>query len=444
MANNPFGNIFRIPELRRRVLFVLGMLFVFRLGTHIPTPGIDTHVMNNLINSQAGGFLGFLDLFSGGALRNFTIFALGIMPYISASIIIQLLTAVVPTLEALSKEGDAGKKKLTQYTRFLTVAICAVQGTAITLWMKSVNLGGMPLVPNFDIMFQITSVLTLTSGTIFLMWLGEQMTEYGVGNGMSMLILAGIISRIPTEIATMFSLMQAGTLTLFQILIYVIMLVAMTALAVISQQSYRKIPVQYAQRIIGRKVYRGQSTQLPLKVDYSGVIAVIFSSSVMILPSMFAKFMERPGQTGFVSAALQFVEKWFSPGAALYTIMYIALIIFFCYFYTAISFNPNDLAENMKKNGGFVPGIRPGKPTSDYINDILTHITLGGALMIVVIAVIPDLFGKAFNIGFYFGGTTLLIIVGVALDTVQQVESHLLMRHYDGFMKTGRLKSRRG
>jgi len=441
---NTFGNIFRIPELRKRVLFVLGMLFVFRLGTHIPVPGIDTRVMNALMNAQQGGFLGFLDLMSGGALKNFTIFSLGIMPYISASIIIQLLTAVIPQLEALSKEGDAGKKKLTQYTRFLTVAICIIQGTAVTSWMKSVDMGGAPLVPNQSLFFQFTSILTLTTGTVFLMWLGEQMTEFGIGNGMSMLILAGIVSRIPFEIGAMVELTRAGSLSIFQVLIYVSALIALTALAVVSQQSFRKIPVQYAQRIVGRKIYRGQSTNLPLKVDYSGVIAVIFASSLMIIPSMIAQFMERPGQTGTIAAVLGFVNSWMAPGAILYTLFYIALIIFFCYFYTAISFNPNDLAENMKKNGGFVPGIRPGQPTAEYINNILTHITLGGAAMIVLIAVVPDLLGKWFGIGFYFGGTTILIVVGVALDTVSQIESHLLMRHYEGFMKTGRLKGRRG
>jgi len=442
--NNSLVNIFRIPELKKRLLFVLGMLFVFRLGTHIPTPGIDTHVMNSLISSQSGGLLGFLDMFSGGALRNFTIFALGIMPYISASIILQLLTAVIPVLEALSKEGDSGRKKITQYTRYLTVAICAVQSFGITFWLKSVNMGGMPLVPEFSLFFQITTMLTLTTGTIFLMWLGEQMTEHGIGNGMSILILAGILASIPGQFVSMGALWKAGSINLFQILAFAAIMIGLTALAVVSQQSFRKIPVQYAQRIVGRKIYRGQSTNLPLKVDYSGVIAVIFASSVMILPAMIAKFFERPGQTGITAAILNGIQAWLAPGAPVYTLLYIALIIFFCYFYTAISFNPNDLAENMKKNGGFVPGIRPGKPTADYINDILTHITLGGALMIVLIAVIPDMFGRIANIGFYFGGTTILIIVGVALDTVSQMESHLLMRHYDGFMKTGKIRGRRG
>lgn len=440
---NPFANIFKIPELRKRVLFMLGMLFIFRLGAHVPTPGVSAHVMNLLISQQAGGFLGFLDLMSGGALKQFTIFSLGIMPYISASIILQLLTSVIPALEALSKEGDAGRKKITQYTRYLTVGICIMQSFAVSMWIKTVQVGGMPLVANPDMMFVVTTMLTLTAGTIFLMWLGEQMTEYGIGNGMSILILAGIIASVPGQIAQMITLMQGGTLSLFQALLFIIAMIGLTAVAVISQQSFRKIPVQYAQRIVGRKIYRGQSTQLPLKIDYSGVIAVIFASSVMVIPSMVAKLFERPGQSDMMQKALQFIGNIFSAGHIVYVLLYIALIVFFCYFYTAISFNPNDLAENMKKNGGFVPGIRPGQPTADYINNILTHITLGGAGLIVLIAVIPDLIGKGTGLGMYFGGTTLLIMVGVSLDLVQQVEAHLLMRHYDGFMKSGKIRGRR-
>ncbi|HDT15481.1 MAG TPA: preprotein translocase subunit SecY [Firmicutes bacterium] len=436
--------IFKIPELRKRVLFVLGMLFVFRLGAHIPTPGVDATVMNALVAQQTGGFLAFLDLFSGGALANFTIFSLGIMPYISASIIMQLLTAVIPALEALKKEGDAGRKKITQYTRYLTVGICVVQSTAVTFWLKTVEMGGMALVPNFSVGFQATTVITLTAGTIFLMWLGEQMTEYGIGNGMSLLILAGIVASLPGQIVSMFAMWKAGSLTLFAIIFFGVVLIGLTAVAVMSQQSFRKIPVQYAQRIIGRKIYRGQSTQLPLKIDYSGVIAVIFASSVMIFPSMVAQFMERPGQTGMMAMIVDFINTWISPGQLIHTVFYMALIIFFCYFYTAITFNPTDVADNMKKNGGFVPGIRPGKPTAEYINSILSHITLGGAILIVIIAVIPDLMAQSMGVSMYFGGTTILIMVGVSLDTVQQVESHLLMRHYEGFMKSGKIKGRRG
>ncbi len=437
--NNPLENIFRIPELRKRVLFTLGMIFVFRLGAHIPTPGINIEAMTKMMEQQSGGILGFLDLFSGGAFRNFTVFALGIMPYISASIIIQLLTAVIPALEALSKEGDAGRKKLTQYTRYLTVGICVIQGFGITLWLKHVP----NIVISYSMGFQIMTILTLTGGTIFLMWLGEQMTEHGIGNGMSMLIFAGIVARVPLEVVSMVSLWRAGTITLFQILIFTVVIVALTAVAVLSQQSYRRIPVQYAQRIVGRKVYRGQSTQLPIKIDYSGVIAVIFSSSIMIIPSYIAKMLERPDQSALMTGIIGFITTWLSPGHLAYIILYALMIIFFCYFYTAITFNPNDVAENLKKHGGFIPGIRPGQPTADYINGILNHIPIGGALMVVAIAVIPDFLGKSMSIGWYFGGTTMLIVVGVALDTMQQIESHLLMRHYDGFMASGRIKGRR-
>ncbi|HDQ25262.1 MAG TPA: preprotein translocase subunit SecY, partial [bacterium] len=318
-----------------------------------------------------------------------------------------------------------------------------IQSLAITFWLRTVEIGAVKLVPDYSVMFVLTTIFTLTGGTIFLMWLGEQMTEYGIGNGMSMLILAGIIAAIPGQIGNVSALISAGSVSVFQVIFFAAVMLAMTAVAVISQQSFRKIPVQYAQRIVGRKIYRGQSTQLPLKIDYSGVIAVIFASSVMIIPSMAAKLFERPGQSDMIQNALSMINSFFSAGHPVYTVIYAALIIFFCYFYTAITFNPKDLAENMKKNGGFVPGIRPGQPTADYINDILSHITLGGASMIVLIAVIPDIVGQMTGIGFYFGGTTLLILVGVSIDTVQQIETHLLMRHYDGFMKSGRIRGRR-
>jgi len=439
-----FGNIFRIPELKRRILFVIGAIFIFRLGAHIPSPGINTHAMNMLVKSQTGGFLGFYDLFSGGALRNFTVFSLGIMPYISASIIMQLLTAVIPSLEALQKEGEAGRKKITQYTRYLTVAICAIQSLGITFWLKTLKVGGMSIVINYNLVFVITIILTLTGGTIFLMYLGEQMTEYGVGNGMSMLIYAGILARIPLEIGRIVELWRSGTITLFQILFFIAIIVVLTGAAVISQQAHRKIPVQYAQRIVGRKVYRGQNTQLPLKIDYSGVIAVIFASAVMIFPVMITKFLSGFGEKNYIlQNILSWVNNWLSPGNLLYIILYAGLVIFFCYFYTAITFNPTDVADNMKKYGGFIPGIRPGRPTAEYINNILTHITLGGAVLVVIIAIIPDFLGAKMNIGMYFGGTTLLIVVGVALDTIQQIESHLIMRHYEGFMKTGKIRGRR-
>ena len=438
-----FQNAVSIPELRRRILFTLGMIFVFRIGSHVPTPGINAAAMNALIQNQAGGVLGFMDLFSGGALSQFSVFALGIMPYISTSIILQLLTTVVPYLERLQKEGEQGRKKITQYTRYGTVLLCIIQSLGMTYMLHNVNpTGGQSIVLNWGIGFQITTVLTLTCGTIFIMWLGEQISERGIGNGMSLIIFAGIVARVPREIASMWSLFEAGSVTLFELMFFVIILVGLTALTVIIQQSYRKIPVQYAQRIVGRKVYRGQSTQLPLKVDYSGVIAVIFASSVLITPMTIARLFENSNAASVGQSVVQTIIQYMSPGSILYTILYGILIVFFCYFYTAITFNPTDVAENMKKYGGFIPGLRPGKSTAEYIDQTLSRITLGGALAVLAIAIIPDFMAKRMSIGWYFGGTTLLIVVGVALDTMKQVESHLLMRHYEGFMKQGHIKGR--
>jgi preprotein translocase subunit SecY len=437
------GNIFRIPELKKRVLFVLGMLFVFRLGTHIPTPGINVGEMIKAMEDQGGGLLGFYNLFSGGALTTFSIFSLGIMPYISASIILQLLTAVIPALEALAKEGDAGRKKITQYTRYLTVAICIIQAFGMVIFLRNMSVNNPALVLNFNGFFVFSVIISLTTGTIFLMWLGEQMTEHGIGNGMSMLIFAGIIARVPQMFGMALENVKTKPENLFLLILFVAVMVGLTAVAVVSQQSYRRIPVQYAQRIVGRKIYRGQSTQLPLKIDYSGVIAVIFSSAVMVFPSMIAGWMKGGAKEGSLTLAISdWINGWLGTGKPLYELLYAALIIFFCYFYTAISFNPTDVAENMKKHGGFIPGIRPGPPTAEYINNILSHITLGGALLVVFIAIVPNLFGQ--ELSFYFGGTTLLIMVGVALDTVSQIESHLLMRHYEGFMKSGKIRGRRG
>lgn len=438
-----FQNAISIPELKRRILFTLGMIFVFRIGSHVPTPGINAAAMEALIQSQAGGVLGFMNLFSGGALSNFSVFALGIMPYISTSIIIQLLTTVVPYLERLQKEGEQGRKKITQYTRYGTVLLCVIQSVGMTYMLRNISpAGGDSIVLNWGLNFQITTVLTLTCGTIFIMWLGEQINERGIGNGMSMLIFAGIVARLPLEMGTMWALFSAGTVNLFQVLLFVGILLALTALTVVIQQSYRKVPVQYAQRIVGRKVYRGQSTQLPLKVDYSGVIAVIFASSVLITPTTLAKYFENPAAEGMGQSAIHTMITLLSPGSWLYTALYAVLIVFFCYFYTAITFNPTDVAENMKKYGGFIPGLRPGKSTAEYIDQTLSRITLGGALAVVLIAIVPDLLAKQMSIGWYFGGTTMLIVVGVALDTMKQVESHLLMRHYEGFMKQGKLKGR--
>ncbi len=438
-----FQNAVSIPELKRRILFTLGLIFIFRIGSHVPTPGINAAAMQAMMQSQAGGVLGFMNLFTGGALSQFSVFALGIMPYISTSIILQLLTAVVPYLERLSKEGEQGRKKITQYTRYGTVLLCIIQSLGMTYMLHNISPAeGQSIVINWGILFQITTVLTLTCGTIFIMWLGEQISERGIGNGMSIIIFAGIVARLPMEIGSMWALFQAGSINLIQVLFFLIVMAILVGLCVIVQQSYRKIPVQYAQRIVGRKVYRGQSTQLPLKVDYSGVIAVIFASSVLITPTTLAKYFENPNSMGLGQTIIQTFIQYLSPGHIVYTLLYGALIIFFCYFYTAITFNPTDVAENMKKYGGFIPGLRPGKSTAEFIDQTLSRITLGGALAVVIIAIVPDFLAMKMSIGWYFGGTTLLIVVGVALDTMKQIESHMLMRHYEGFMKQGKLKGR--
>ncbi len=439
-----FTNIFRVPELKSRVLFTFGILLVYRIGIHIPIPGVNVSVLSNFFKSQGNGILGFLNLFSGGALKQSSIFALGVMPYISMSIILQLLTAVIPTLEKLSKEGETGRRKITQYTRIGTVALCIVQGTGTTYLLRSL---GESFVYHWGFGFQIMTVLALTTGTIFIMWLGEQITEYGIGNGISLIIFAGIVAGLPGELAATFRLFKIGQVSLFSFLFFALFSIATIAFIVILQQGARKIPVQYATRVVGRQVFKGQSTQLPLKVDYSGVIAVIFASSILVFPASAAKYIQSlPPVTsevnGWLYNIMDLIIRNLSPGAFFYYVLYSGLIVFFCYFYTAIAFNPTDLSENMKKYGGFIPGIRPGQPTAEFIDRTLTRITIWGALAVCVVAVAPDVLTRNLNIPIYFGGTSLLIIVGVALDTMKQIESHLLMRHYDGFMKKGRLKGR--
>jgi preprotein translocase subunit SecY len=439
-----FTNIFRVPELKNRVLFVFGILFVYRVGTHIPVPGVNIQALESVFNSQNSGILGFLNLFSGNALKQASIFALGVMPYISMSIILQLLTAVIPTLEKLSKEGEMGRRKITQYTRIGTVALCVVQGIGITYWFKNF---GENVVYHWGFSFQFLAVLALTTGTIFIMWLGEQITEYGIGNGMSIIIFSGIVAGLPNQLANTLRMVRVDQLNLFYLIIFILFTILTIMFIVILQQGARKIPVQYATRVVGRQVFKGQSTQLPLKVDYSGVIAVIFASSILVFPAQIAKSVQSiPAVSSEVSGWLynfmDFITRNFSPGAFIYYVLYSALIVFFCYFYTAIAFNPTDLSENMKKYGGFIPGIRPGQPTAEFIDRTLTRITIWGALAVCAIAVFPDVLTRELKIPIYFGGTSLLIIVGVALDTMKQIESHLLMRHYDGFMKKGRLKGR--
>ncbi len=438
-----FSNIFRVPELRNRVFFVLGILLVYRLGTHIPVPGVNIAELANSFKSQNNGILGFLNLFSGNALKQASIFALGVMPYISMSIILQLLTAVIPTLEKLSKEGELGRRKITQYTRYGTVVLCIIQGTGTTYLFKNF---GENVIYHWGIGFQILAVLALTTGTVFIMWLGEQITEYGVGNGMSIIIFSGIVAALPGQIANTYRMLKVNQLSLIAVIFFAVFTLLTIGFIVLLQQGARKIPVQYATRVVGRQVFKGQSTQLPLKVDYSGVIAVIFSSSILVFPSTIAKYIQNipsvATDQGWLYNAMEFIIRNFAPGAFVYYVLYSALIVFFCYFYTAIAFNPTDLSENMKKYGGFIPGIRPGQPTAEFIDRTLTRITIWGALAVCVIAVFPDLLTRQLHIPVQFGGTSLLIIVGVALDTMKQIESHLLMRHYDGFMKKGRLKGR--
>lgn len=435
-----FTNIFRVPELKSRVLFTFLMLLVYRVGCHIPTPGVNAAALQNFFSNQNGGILGFLNLFSGGALRQFSIFALGVMPYISMSIILQLLTAVIPTLEKLSKEGESGRRKITQYTRIGTVALCIVQGTGTTYLLKSL---GENFVYHWGVGFQLMTVLTLTTGTIFIMWIGEQITEYGIGNGISIIIFSGIVASLPGQIFNTVRLLRLGEVNLFGVLLFAAFTLALIAFIVVLQQGARKIPVQYATRVVGKQVFKGQSTQLPLKVDYSGVIAVIFSSSILVFPAQIARYLQSVApEDGWLYGIMDFITRNFSPGAFVYYVLYSALIVFFCYFYTAIAFNPTDLSENMKKYGGFIPGIRPGQPTAEFIDRTLTRITIWGALAVCCVAVFPDVLTRQLKIPIYFGGTSLLIVVGVALDTMKQIESHLLMRHYDGFMKKGRLKGR--
>jgi preprotein translocase subunit SecY len=431
-----FQNITRVPELKRRILITGLLLIVYRVGIHIPTPGIDNLALKAVFDSQAGTLFGLIDMFSGGALARFSIFTLGIMPYISSSIILQLLTVVIPQLEKLSKEGELGRRKITQYTRYGTIVLSVIQGMGIAVGLESVTAGAGSVVYHPGWAFRIMTVITLTSGTAFLMWLGEQITERGIGNGISLIIFAGIVARFPSGLVRTVTLVRTGEMNLFAGLFLLALMVAVVAIIIYFERAHRRIPVQYARRIVGRKVYGGQSTHLPLKVNTAGVIPPIFASSILLFPATIASFIKHP-ITRTISDAL-------TPGRVGYELLFVAFIIFFCYFYTAVTFNPVDVADNMKKYGGFVPGIRPGKKTAEYIDKILTRITLGGAIYVSVICVLPSILIARFNVPFYFGGTGLLIVVGVAMDTVQQIESHLITRHYEGFLKKGQMKGRRG
>jgi len=458
-----FKNIWSIPELRMRVLFSLAMLAVYRIGAHIPTPGIDSAALLAFFEQQRGGILGFVDLFSGGAFSRLTIFALGIMPYITASIILQLLTVVWPYLEKLSKEGEAGRKKITQYTRYGTVMLSLVQsfGISIFLEQQAGQLG--PVVSNPGWGFRLMTVLTLTTGTAFIMWLGEQISERGIGNGISLIIYAGIVVGFPNAVASTLVDLQSGAISAFTVIILIGLMISVVAAIVLVERAQRRIPIQYARRVVGRRVYGGSSTYLPLRVNTAGVIPVIFASSMLAIPQTFAT-MRWAQDIGWIQTALQMLNY----GEPVYNLMYFAGIMFFCFFYVSIIFNPMDQAENMKKYGGYIPGIRPGKKTAEYIDRILTRLTTGGAIYLALISLLPmvlmgglrlhnlPVVGETFdsilpaflteglNLKFFFGGTSLLIVVGVAMDTVQQIESQLLMRHYEGFMKGTRMKGRRG
>jgi len=443
-----FVNTFKIPDLRKKILLTLALIAVYRVGTYIPTPGVDGAKLavffNNLARSQGGALFGIMNMFSGGAISRLTIFALGIMPYISASIILQLLTAVIPALEKLAKEGEAGQKKIVQYTRYGTVLLAVVQSFFIAVWLENpARFQGLQIVQFPGWSFRILTVITLTSGTAFIMWLGEQIQEYGIGNGMSLIITAGIISRIPTAMFQVYSLFspfapEKAQLEPFTLILMVVMLVGVIVAVILVTQGQRKIPIQYAKRVVGRKVYGGQSTFLPLRVNQGGVIPIIFAQSIILFPATIAGFI--PNQT------FQKIAMSLTKGEWVYNISYAVLIIFFSYFYAAISFNPIDVADNMKKYGGFVPGVRPGKQTAEYLDFIMTRITLPGSLFLALIAVFPSIVSGWLKIPYlvasFFGGTGLLIIVGVMLDTMKQIESHLLMRHYEGFMKKGKLKAR--
>jgi preprotein translocase subunit SecY len=454
-------NIFSIPDLRKRVLFTFLLLAVYRLGSFIPIPGVDPVAMAEFTNQAKGTILGFLNLFSGGALGRMTIFALGIMPYISASIILQLLTVVWPYLEKLSKEGEMGRKKITQWTRYGTVVISVIQSLGISFFLEKTSApGGLPLVPHPGWAFRFLTVLTLTTGCAFVMWLGEQITERGVGNGISLIIFAGIVVGLPRAILNTFEDLRTGAMSIITAVIFIVFAVIVVGAIVLMERAQRRIPVQYAKRVVGRRMYGGQSTYLPLRLNTGGVIPVIFAASILSFPQSIGQMVDNP--------IIRQITQALAWGQPLYNLVYFTAIIFFCYFYTSIIFNPQDTAENMRKYGGFIPGIRPGQRTGDFIDMVLTRITLVGAIYLAMVAILPEIlitgfkvatipviggpldaflprwFTEGLNVKFYFGGTSLLIVVGVAMDTVQQIEAQMVMRHYDGFVKGRRMRGRRG
>lgn len=430
-----FSNASRIPELRRRLWFTAMMLVVYRMGVAVPTPGIDGQALAAFFDAASSTLFGWVNLFSGGALERFSVFALGIMPYISVAIILDLLKVAWPYLDELYKEGEAGRRKISQYTRYGTVMLSIVQGFMIAVSLEHIQApggGSVVYAPGWS--FRIITVLTVTAGSMFVMWIGEQITERGIGNGISLIIMAGIVARLPSALSTTFQFVREGEMSLFVLILILLIVVGVTGGIVYVETSQRRIPIQYARRVVGRRVYGGQSSHLPLKINTAGVIPPIFASSILVFPATVATFL--PAAKNY-SALL-------TPGGWVYDVVYVALIVFFCYFYTAVTFNPVDVAENLKKYGGFIPGIRPGRFTAEYIDRVLSRITLFGAIYVSIVCVLPTLLIQRFNVPFYFGGTALLIVVGVALDTVAQMETHLLTRNYEGFMRRGRIKSRRG
>lgn len=413
------------------------MLGVYRVGVAVPTPGVDGRALADFFAQVSNSMLGMVNMLSGGALERFSIFALGVMPYISASIILQLLTVVVPHLERLSKEGELGRRKITQYTRYGTVFLAVVQSAFISVGLEQLTSpGGSPVVYNPGWAFRGLTVLTLTTGTIFLMWVGEQITERGIGNGISLIIFTGIVAGLPSAGATVIEFVREGELGILVLALLLLFMVAVVGFIIFMERGQRRIPVHYARRIVGRRMYGGQTSHLPLKLNTSGVIPPIFASSLLGFPATIAGFVERPWA--------KFVEAWLVPGTVLYDLFYVGLIIFFCYFYTAVTFNTADIADNMKKFGGYIPGIRPGQRTAEYIDRVLTRITLVGALYVSAVCVLPTILIQQFNVPFYFGGTALLIVIGVALDSVAQIETQMLTRNYQGFMRRGRIRGRRG
>ncbi len=431
-----FGNIGKIPELKTRILFTLGMLIVFRIGAHIPVPGIDAGVLAQFFSQAQGSLLGMFDMFSGGALSRLTIFALGIMPYISAAIIIQLMTVVSPKLEQLKKEGESGRRKITEYTRYGTLFLATFQAIGISIGLEQFTVAGQSVVIDPGLAFRAMTVVTLVTGTMFLMWVGEQITERGIGNGISLIIFAGIAAGLPAAVGGTLELARTGEYSPFTVLLLFAMTLLVTALVVWFERAQRRIPIQYAKRQVGNRLYGGKSSFLPLKVNTAGVIPPIFASSLILLPATFAQFTKNT--EGF--AWLGDISAILSPGAWLYMLLFTALVVFFCFFYTAIVFNPKDTADNLKKNGGFIPGIRPGKKTADYVDSVLTRITVVGAAYVSLVCLLPEWLISELSVPFYFGGTSLLIVVVVTMDTMGQIQSHLMSHQYEGLMKKARLK----